>query len=220
MSDLNKKISNIGAKFQSSLPIEHFHISDDVDALFFNSLYKGKIVQIWGKPSIGKSLFCFHLISKLQETNNTCAYIDSERNYSPEFATSFGVDTTKLITLAESNLLKIIKTLCALLIIDDINISFIFIDSYTALTNRHYLKDLLLLAERYNITIIITNQTRSIFYSNKVKPFSQKNIKSVSHIDLNIIKKEYIQKQLHLRIISTKQFLTKDTLYNTKINEK
>jgi recombination protein RecA len=57
----------------------------------------GRQVLIWGNKSAGKSSFCLQLIADAQKEGKTCAWIDSEQSYSPEWAEKLGVDSSKLI---------------------------------------------------------------------------------------------------------------------------
>ena len=57
----------------------------------------GRQVLIWGNKSSGKSSFCLQLIADAQKEGKTCAWIDSEQSYSPEWAEKLGVDSSKLI---------------------------------------------------------------------------------------------------------------------------
>jgi recombination protein RecA len=57
----------------------------------------GRQVLIWGNKSAGKSSFCLQMIAQAQKEGKTCAWIDSEQSYSPEWAAKLGVDSEKLI---------------------------------------------------------------------------------------------------------------------------
>ena len=57
----------------------------------------GRQVLIWGNKSAGKSSFCLQMIADAQKDGKTCAWIDSEQSYSPEWAAKLGVDSEKLI---------------------------------------------------------------------------------------------------------------------------
>lgn len=50
-----------------------------------------------GINSAGKSSFCLQLIADAQKEGKTCAWIDSEQSYSPEWAEKLGVDSQSLI---------------------------------------------------------------------------------------------------------------------------
>jgi recombination protein RecA len=57
----------------------------------------GRQILVWGNKSAGKSSFCLQMIGEAQKEGKTCAWIDSEASYSPEWAEKLGVDSSKLI---------------------------------------------------------------------------------------------------------------------------
>ena len=57
----------------------------------------GRQILVWGNKSAGKSSFCLQMIGEAQKAGKTCAWIDSEASYSPEWAEKLGVDSSKLI---------------------------------------------------------------------------------------------------------------------------
>lgn len=57
----------------------------------------GRQVLVWGNKSSGKSSFCLQMIAEAQEEGKVCAWIDAEMSFDPEWATTLGVDTEKLI---------------------------------------------------------------------------------------------------------------------------
>lgn len=57
----------------------------------------GRQVLVWGNKSAGKSSFCLQMLGEAQKNGKTCAWIDSEASYSPEWAEKLGVDSSKII---------------------------------------------------------------------------------------------------------------------------
>lgn len=57
----------------------------------------GRITELIGEWSSGKSLLAFLVLKSAQERGYACAYIDSERTFDPEWAAVLGVDVEKLI---------------------------------------------------------------------------------------------------------------------------
>jgi recombination protein RecA len=57
----------------------------------------GRQILVWGNKSAGKSSFCLQLIADAQKDGKTCAWIDAEQSYSPEWAEKLGVDSSKLL---------------------------------------------------------------------------------------------------------------------------
>jgi len=63
----------------------------------------GKIVELYGLPSGGKSLISLLIIKSGQQAGLDCIYIDVEDSFDPAWATKVGVDTKQLI-LAQSSI--------------------------------------------------------------------------------------------------------------------
>lgn len=59
----------------------------------------GKITDIYGLPSVGKSTICYTLIAQAQQQGIKCALIDGENSYTKEYPEGFGVDTNELIVV-------------------------------------------------------------------------------------------------------------------------
>lgn len=57
----------------------------------------GRQILIYGNKSSGKSSFCLQTIAQAQAEGKTCAWIDAEMTYSPEWAETLGVDNSTLI---------------------------------------------------------------------------------------------------------------------------
>jgi len=80
-----------------------FHIErQSTPSLLMNKALKGGLaygrqVLIWGSKSAGKSMFCLLLVGQAQREGKTCAWIDSENSFDPEWARRLGVDTDALI---------------------------------------------------------------------------------------------------------------------------
>ena len=58
---------------------------------------RGRVVEIFGPESGGKSTFALQVIAQAQKLGNLCAYIDAEHAISFEYAKKLGVDTSKLL---------------------------------------------------------------------------------------------------------------------------
>lgn len=67
------------------------------DILLPGGLPKGRMVEIYGGPSSLKSYFLLCAIAEVQREGGTCALLDTERTFDPEWAALIGVDLEKLI---------------------------------------------------------------------------------------------------------------------------
>lgn len=62
----------------------------------------GRIVELYGIPSSGKSLICLKTVAAAQKAGLDTVYIDAEQAFDPAFALSLGVDVTKLSVVQTS----------------------------------------------------------------------------------------------------------------------
>lgn len=66
-------------------------------ALGIGGLPQGRIVEIYGMESSGKTTLALHTIAEAQKKGGLCYYIDVEHAMDPEYAKKLGVDTSKLL---------------------------------------------------------------------------------------------------------------------------
>ena len=65
-------------------------------ALGVGGLPKGRVVEIYGPESSGKTTFCQHVIAEAQRRGGICAFIDMEHALDPAYAAKIGVDIDNL----------------------------------------------------------------------------------------------------------------------------
>ena len=66
-------------------------------ALGIGGLPKGRIVEIYGPESSGKTTLALHAIAEAQKKGGTCAFIDAEHALDPGYARKLGVDIDNLL---------------------------------------------------------------------------------------------------------------------------
>jgi recombination protein RecA len=66
-------------------------------ALGIGGLPKGRIIEIYGPESSGKTTFALHAIAEAQKLGGTAAFVDAEHALDPVYAKKVGVDTNSLI---------------------------------------------------------------------------------------------------------------------------
>ena len=66
-------------------------------ALGIGGLPKGRIVEIYGPESSGKTTLTLQAIAQCQKSGGTCAFIDAEHALDPEYAKKLGVDLDNLL---------------------------------------------------------------------------------------------------------------------------
>ena len=103
-------------------------------ALGIGGYPKGRIIEIYGQESSGKTTLTLHAIAEEQNKGGTAAFIDAEHSFDPTYAESLGVDLEKLIISQPDNGEQ------ALEIADRLSrsgqVSLIIIDSVAALTPK------------------------------------------------------------------------------------
>ena len=75
---------------------------------------KGRIVEIYGPESSGKTTLALHAVAEVQKNGSTAAFIDAEHALDPQYSKKLGVDTTNLLVSQPDNgeqALEIVETL-------------------------------------------------------------------------------------------------------------
>ncbi len=71
-------------------------ISLDI-ALGVGGLPRGRVVEIFGPESSGKTTVALHVIAEAQKLGGTCAFIDAENAMDPQYASALGVNIDELL---------------------------------------------------------------------------------------------------------------------------
>ena len=66
-------------------------------ALGIGGLPRGRVVEIYGPESSGKTTLALHVIAEAQKLGGTCAFIDAEHALDPPYAGKLGVDVENLL---------------------------------------------------------------------------------------------------------------------------
>jgi recombination protein RecA len=103
-------------------------------ALGIGGLPRGRIIEIFGPESSGKTTLSLHAIAEAQKKGGICAFIDAEHALDPEYAKKIGVDiNTLLISQPDTGeqALEIVESL-----VRSGKIDIIVVDSVAALTPK------------------------------------------------------------------------------------
>lgn len=103
-------------------------------ALGIGGLPQGRIIEIYGPESSGKTTLALHVIAEAQKKGGICAFIDAEHALDPEYSKKLGVNTKELLISQPNSgeqALEIVESL-----VRSGKISVIVIDSVAALTPR------------------------------------------------------------------------------------
>ncbi len=66
-------------------------------ALGIGGLPKGRIIEIYGPESSGKTTLTLHIVAEAQKKGGTCAFIDAEHALDPVYAARLGVNVNELL---------------------------------------------------------------------------------------------------------------------------
>src|SRR6202795_412213 len=66
-------------------------------ALGIGSLPRGRVVEVYGPESSGKSTLAMHVVAEAQRNGGVCAYIDAEHAMDPVYAAAIGVNVDELL---------------------------------------------------------------------------------------------------------------------------
>ncbi len=108
--------------------------SISLDQALGGGIPKGRIIEIYGPESSGKTTLALHTIAEAQKAGGTAAFIDAEHALDPEYAQRIGVNTAELLISQPDNgeqALEIVETLTR-----SGGVDIIVIDSVAALTPK------------------------------------------------------------------------------------
>lgn len=147
-------------------------------ALGVGGLPRGRIIEIFGDESSGKTTLALHCVAQAQKKGGIAAYIDAEHAMDPEYAKKLGVDTDNLLISQPDSgeeALQIVETL-----VNSGKVDMIVVDSVAALTPKneiagemgempvglqarlmsHALRKLSAIVAKTKTIVIFLNQTR------------------------------------------------------------
>ncbi|GAB2487250.1 recombinase RecA [Luteococcus sediminum] len=103
-------------------------------ALGIGGLPRGRIVEIYGPESSGKTTVALHAVANAQKAGGICAFIDAEHALDPDYAEKLGVDTDALLVSQPDNGEQALEI--ADMLVRSGALDLIVIDSVAALTPR------------------------------------------------------------------------------------
>jgi len=148
-------------------------------ALGIGGIPRGRIIEIYGPESSGKTTVCLHIIAEAQKTGGLAAFIDAEHALDMQYAKRLGVDIQNLLlsqpdfgeqaleivdTLVRSNALDVIVIDSVAALVPKSEIEGDMGDSHMAVQARlmsQALRKLTAAIARSKTSVIFTNQLRS-----------------------------------------------------------
>jgi recombination protein RecA len=107
-------------------------------ALGIGGLPKGRVVEIYGPESSGKTTLTLHVVAEAQKKGGVCAFVDAEHALDPQYARKLGVDLDELLISQPDTgeqALEIVDTL-----VRSGAVSLVVVDSVAALTPKSELE--------------------------------------------------------------------------------
>jgi len=103
-------------------------------ALGVGGVPRGRIIEIYGPESSGKTTLALHIIAEAQKGGGICAFVDAEHALDPQYAKKIGVKTDRILISQPDygeQALEIVESL-----VRSGNIDVIVVDSVAALTPK------------------------------------------------------------------------------------
>ncbi|VAW32533.1 RecA protein [hydrothermal vent metagenome] len=130
----DESIMTFGSGKPSAIPSIHTGSIGLDNALGVGGLPCGRIIEVYGPESSGKTTLTLHSIAQAQKTGGVCAFVDAEHAFDPEYARRIGIKLNELLISQPDTgeqALEIVESL-----VRSGNIDMIVIDSVAALTPR------------------------------------------------------------------------------------
>lgn len=108
------------------------------DAIGTGGFPRGRVVEVFGHESSGKSTICLHAVGEIQKSGGVAAYVDAEHALDPVYAEQLGVDSEALLVSqpdCAEEALDIVETL-----VRSGGIDLIIVDSVAALVPKDELE--------------------------------------------------------------------------------
>ncbi|HSX17840.1 MAG TPA: recombinase RecA [Candidatus Saccharimonadales bacterium] len=149
-----------------------------LDIALGGGIPKGRVIEIYGPESSGKTTVCLHAVAEVQKAGGTAAYIDAEHALDPAYSKRLGVDVDKLLisqpdsgeqalevveTLVRSNAVDIIVVDSVAALVPQAEIEGDMGDAHMGLQARlmsQALRKLTGIISRTKCTVVFVNQLR------------------------------------------------------------
>jgi recombination protein RecA len=209
-------VMRLGDKPVEKLPVIPSGVLSLDIALGVGGFPRGRIIEIYGAESSGKTTIALHAIAEAQKLGGAAAFVDAEHALDPIYAKAIGVDTDNLIVSQPDSgevALEITETLVRSGAID-----IIVVDSVAALTPRaeiegemgdshmglqarlmsQALRKLTSIVNKSKTTLIFINQTRSkigVVYGNPETTTGGNALKFYASMRLEIKKTQALKEK-------------------------
>ena len=184
-------------------------------ALGVGGIPKGRIIEIYGPESSGKTTLALHIIAEAQKKGGLAAFVDAEHALDPEYAKKIGVQINDLLISQPDNgeqALEIVESLvrssaCDVIVVDSVaaltpraEIEGEMGDQHMGLQARlmsQALRKLNAIAAKSNTAVIFINQLRmkiGVFFGNPETQPGGMALKFYSSVRLDVRRNAQIKK--------------------------
>jgi len=184
-------------------------------AIGIGGVPRGRVVEVFGPESSGKTTLTLHIIAEAQKNNGIAAFIDAEHALDPVYAKNIGVNTDELIisqpdtgeqaleiteSLVRSNAVDIVVIDSVAALVPKAEIEGNMGDSYMGLQARlmsQALRKLTAIISKSKTTVVFVNQIREkigVFFGNPETTPGGRALKFYSTVRLDIRRKASIKK--------------------------
>ncbi|KKT81125.1 MAG: recombinase RecA [Candidatus Yanofskybacteria bacterium RIFCSPHIGHO2_02_FULL_44_12b] len=183
-------------------------------ALGVGGVPRGRIIEVYGPESSGKTTLCLHIVSEAQKTGGVAAYVDAEHALDPEYAKKIGVKIDQLLISQPDTGEQALDIVEALVKSGGVDV--VIVDSVAALTPRaeiegemdqqhmglqarlmsHALRKLTAIVAKSKTTVIFINQLRmkiGIMFGNPETTPGGMALKFYSSVRIEVRKAAQIQ---------------------------
>lgn len=189
-------------------------VSIDI-ALGIGGVPRGRIVEIYGPESSGKTTLCLHIVANAQKAGGIAAYVDAEHALDPEYAKRIGVNTADLLisqpdtgeqaldiveTLVRSNMVDVIVIDSVAALVPKAEIEGEMGDQHVGRQARlmsQALRKLTAIIARSNVVVIFINQIRmkiGVMFGNPETTSGGQALKFYSSVRMEIRRSAQIKK--------------------------
>jgi recombination protein RecA len=183
-------------------------------ALGAGGVPKGRIIEIYGPESSGKTTLAYHVIAQAQRNGGIAAFIDAEHALDPEYAKNIGVDIDKLLisqpdtgeqaleiteTLVRSNSIDVLVVDSVAALVPRAEIEGDMGDSHMGLQARlmsQALRKLTGIISKTNTVVIFINQIRmkiGVMFGNPETTAGGQALKFYSSVRMDIRRMEQLK---------------------------
>ena len=161
---------DVGAISTGSISLDH--------ALGVGGMPRGRIIEIFGPESSGKTTLALHSVAQAQKEGGICAFVDAEHALDPEYAKKIGVNIKELLVSQPDNgeqALEITESL-----VRSGKVDIVVVDSVAALTPKdeiegdmgahHVGKQARLMSQALRkLTAIVSKSKTTVIFINQIR---------------------------------------------------